>query len=563
MTQNIEEMRQENQALRQENHALREEIEQMRVQMGNLHSKCMQSQKVFEKLPSLIYIYDAQEHRNVLANREMAAMLGYSPEDIQAMGNSVLATIIHPDDMQTVIAEHFERVAQAKDDEVHSVEYRLQTKGGEWRWVLARDVVFARTDDGHVWQTLGTVHDITDRRERELELQEREERFSFVLEGSSDGAWDAHLTTGKAYFSQRYAEIIGENLEDLTTMEEGWTGRLHPDDVERAYQYFQDYLTGKVDNYEAEHRLRHKSGGWVWILSRGKTVAWDENGTPIRMSGTIRDITHQKQMEEELQRNQRLFQHVLDHLPSVVTIRDLDHRYIMVNKTGANVAGIDRDEFIGKRDSDLFSPEVGEKWKARNDQVFQTGEVVEETEEFPLNGEMAIFLSIAFPVTNEAGEIYALGSVSTDITEQTKAEAERIEMQEQIIQAQRDALRELSAPLLPISDTVVVLPLVGTIDSRRAQQVMETLLEGVADHNAELAIVDITGVQVVDTQVANALIQAAQAVKLLGAQVVLTGIGPTMAQTLVHLGADLSSIVTRGTLQSGINYALSGALSGE
>jgi anti-anti-sigma regulatory factor len=85
---------------------------------------------------------------------------------------------------------------------------------------------------------------------------------------------------------------------------------------------------------------------------------------------------------------------------------------------------------------------------------------------------------------------------------------------------------------------------------------MESLLEGVAHHQAETAILDITGVSVVDTQVANALIQAAQAVKLLGAQVVLTGIGPAMAQTLVGLGADLSSIVTRGNLQSGIAYAI-------
>jgi anti-anti-sigma regulatory factor len=81
-------------------------------------------------------------------------------------------------------------------------------------------------------------------------------------------------------------------------------------------------------------------------------------------------------------------------------------------------------------------------------------------------------------------------------------------------------------------------------------------LEGVAQHQANKAIVDITGVSVVDTQVANAIIQAAQAVKLLGAQTILTGIGPTMAQTLIHLGADLSSIVTYGNLQQGIAAAM-------
>ncbi len=100
------------------------------------------------------------------------------------------------------------------------------------------------------------------------------------------------------------------------------------------------------------------------------------------------------------------------------------------------------------------------------------------------------------------------------------------------------------------------MPLIGAIDSARAQQIMETLLEGVAQHRSDVVILDITGVQVVDTQVANALLQAAQAVKLLGAQVILTGIRPHIAQTLVSLGVDLRGIVTRSTLQTGVAYAL-------
>jgi rsbT co-antagonist protein RsbR len=159
-------------------------------------------------------------------------------------------------------------------------------------------------------------------------------------------------------------------------------------------------------------------------------------------------------------------------------------------------------------------------------------------------------------VKDDYGEILVLGNILRDVTDQQSQEQERIALQEQVIEAQRSTLRELSAPLLPISNHTVILPLIGTVDTQRAQQIMETLLEGVAHHQADVAIVDITGVQVIDTQVANALIQAAQAVRLLGAQVVLTGIGPTMAQTLIHLGADLSTIVTRGSLQNGIAYAL-------
>ena len=110
--------------------------------------------------------------------------------------------------------------------------------------------------------------------------------------------------------------------------------------------------------------------------------------------------------------------------------------------------------------------------------------------------------------------------------------------------------------MLPIAEYVIALPLIGAIDGDRAQQMTETLLEGVYHYRALWVILDITGVSVMDTEVASRLVEAAIAVRLLGAQVILTGICPVMAQTLVGLGVDLRDIVTRSTLQRGIAYAM-------
>ena len=166
-----------------------------------------------------------------------------------------------------------------------------------------------------------------------------------------------------------------------------------------------------------------------------------------------------------------------------------------------------------------------------------------------------------FPIEATVRTIH--GSESTkrvaiiqDITERKRAEAERAQLQETIIQAQATALVELSTPLIPISDHVMVMPLIGTVDSRRAQQVLDTLLNGIAQSHVRVAILDITGVPVVDSQVANVLVRVAQAAQLLGAQVVLTGIRPEVAQMLIGLGIDLQNIVTRSSLQSGIGYAI-------
>ncbi len=170
--------------------------------------------------------------------------------------------------------------------------------------------------------------------------------------------------------------------------------------------------------------------------------------------------------------------------------------------------------------------------------------------------------------SRDGGYIWQL----TDVTRWQLAEAEsqrlivelrrveelrrQSEEQQETIDAQQALLAELSTPLLRISDTALVLPLIGALDSRRAQRVVESLLEAVDDQNAEIVLLDITGVPVVDTQVANVLLQCAKAVRLLGARMVLTGIRPDVAQTIVALGIDLGDIVTRANLEEGINYAL-------
>ncbi len=124
------------------------------------------------------------------------------------------------------------------------------------------------------------------------------------------------------------------------------------------------------------------------------------------------------------------------------------------------------------------------------------------------------------------------------------------------LEAQSNTIRELGTPILPIHTGVLVLPLVGSVDSRRATQVMENLLEAITQHQADIVIIDITGVPVVDTGVANYLLQTARAAQLVGARVVLVGIGAEIAQTIVHLGVDLSGIVVYANLQAGLQYAL-------
>jgi rsbT co-antagonist protein RsbR len=158
----------------------------------------------------------------------------------------------------------------------------------------------------------------------------------------------------------------------------------------------------------------------------------------------------------------------------------------------------------------------------------------------------------------DAEDRWSLALVATiDIT--ARRQAERMEQQartqEEIIRAQRGVIEALSAPVIPVGDEILVMPLVGELDRGRMDRITAALLQEVDRSRAAFAIVDVTGVPTVDPAVADALVRAAQAVRLLGASVVLTGIRPEVAQTLVGLGVDLQGIATCGTLRAGLDHA--------
>jgi PAS domain S-box-containing protein len=238
-------------------------------------------------------------------------------------------------------------------------------------------------------------------------------------------------------------------------------------------------------------------------------------------------------------------QAVVDNaVDGIITIGD-DGRIDSVNPAAARIFGYADGEITGQPIQLLIPVPHDQQY-----QVVGIGrEVVGQRKDgtaFPLDlaiGEMRL------------GDQHRYIGVAHDLTERKRAAEEHARLQERIIQAQAAMLAELSTPLIPISDHVVVMPLIGAIDSDRAQLVLNTLLHGIERSHARVAILDITGVPLVDTQVAKSLLVAAQAVRLLGARIVLTGIRPEVAQTLVGLGVDLGDIVTRSSLQSGIAYA--------
>jgi rsbT co-antagonist protein RsbR len=150
-----------------------------------------------------------------------------------------------------------------------------------------------------------------------------------------------------------------------------------------------------------------------------------------------------------------------------------------------------------------------------------------------------------------------------EIAEREASEAEREHLleeqtvlQQQVIDAQQQALRELSTPVIPVMDDILVMPLIGSIDSTRAQEILRAVLHGISEHSARVVILDVTGVPLMDTGIVNHLNKTIQAARLKGARVIVTGISDAVAESIVDLGIDWSVVETLRDLQTGLTVAL-------
>ncbi|HTN88597.1 MAG TPA: PAS domain-containing protein [Sorangium sp.] len=291
---------------------------------------------------------------------------------------------------------------------------------------------------------------------------------------------------------------------------------------------------------------------WTYAVLR------DERGDVREIAAIVDEGDDPRRRERLLHERYQMLLQLVDNSPNVMFIKDAEGRYLFLNRHYARALGRHAIEFLGKDEHEFGAtpPGVADVIVAKEREVLASGQALRYQEVLDYGSQNFYFYTVKYPVRNERGELVGVGGVVREDTDLRRAEAERAALQEQIIAAQQETLRELSTPLIPLADGVLAMPLVGTMDGARAAQIMETLLAGISSQRAHTAILDITGVRAVDALVADALTRTARAAQMLGARVVLTGIRPEVARALLELGADLTGIITLGTLQSGIAHAL-------
>jgi PAS domain S-box-containing protein len=263
---------------------------------------------------------------------------------------------------------------------------------------------------------------------------------------------------------------------------------------------------------------------------------------------------------EQVEVDARLFEIIARRAPDGFGIADLQGKMIYANPALEEIVGT---EIVGKDIVALLAPAAA---PLSRDDVRATvlGDAWTGTLSYPRidGGTLEVHVS-SFVTRDPLGRPAARCVTMRDLTALRRMEEETRTLQEEMITAQAAALRALSTPIVPIAEGVVVMPIVGAVDEARAERMLSVLLQGITQESAEVALLDVTGVTEGDEHAAEALLRAAHAVRLIGAEAVLTGVQPAFARALVEMNADLEGVRSMATLGDGVGYALRRSRSGE
>jgi PAS domain S-box-containing protein len=253
---------------------------------------------LFSEGPVLILVWSDEPGwpvRYVSANAP--EILGFTQEQLLADG-FLFEGAIHPQDRERIKAEASHYLSTGID--AFEQRYRLKTAHRGYRHF--HDVTrVERNPLGQIVAIRGYVIDETEQVVAQQQIAAQQARLAAILEGTNVGTWEWNVQTGQTVFNERWAEMIGYTLDELSpTTIETWAEHCHPDDLAESNERLQAHFRGESAYYEFEARIRHRDGHWVWVLDRGKVSTWDDAGQPVLMSGTHHEITSQKRAEHEL-----------------------------------------------------------------------------------------------------------------------------------------------------------------------------------------------------------------------------------------------------------------------
>ena len=279
--------------------------------------------ELLESAPDAMIIVN-QQGEIVLVNKQTEAVFGYPRDEL--IGSPVENLISHDfREMHVNLRAGFYADPQILPMGLTSELQGVARDGREFPVEVSLSPI--QTDEGVL--VAATVRDVTERKQAEEALRESDDRYARAVAGTNDGIWDWNVRTGVDYFSPRCEAILGYGEGELEPHVDTFKDLTHPDELTSVMEAVRAHLEDKVP-YDLEFRMRHKDGGYVWIHSRGQAT-WDDDGKPLRMAGSISDITKRRAAEDELQDSQARMIDAIESFPGGFVLYDAEERLVLCN----------------------------------------------------------------------------------------------------------------------------------------------------------------------------------------------------------------------------------------
>src|SRR5579859_2729170 len=309
----------------------------------------------------------------------------------------------------------------------------------------------------------------------------------------------------------------------------------------------QDLRTATETRRDATEGWRVRKDGSRFWAAVSLTPIRDPDGPVTGFVKVVRDLTERR--DEQVAA--LAIEQMLDAITDYEVIRlDLDGNVRSWSPGAQRLKQYTADEVLGRHVSMFYAEEDIRSGQAQKELATAERAGRCETEGWRVRKDGSRFWAsvIITPIRDQAGEVTGFVKVARDLTERRE--------QEQLVQRQRDEILELSTPVIEVWQKVLVLPVIGTLDSLRAARLTEGLLERIARDQAEVVILDISGVPAIDTDVAQHLLKTVEAARLMGTVSILSGVRPETAQAIVHLGIELGGLRSRNSLRDALQVAL-------
>jgi rsbT co-antagonist protein RsbR len=496
--------------------------------MGHSKREATAVEAFFDECPLMAIVVDAGG-RILRANAAFTDELDYSADEILSTSISALA---HPDDWDAVAAE----LASLKQGGAKtSFLARVQRKDDQTRWFRfwcsrsgSSDAVFMTAADVTQWKA---ENDARRSNEARLAAIVREAPIG-VIEFGTGGKVLSWNPGAERIFGYSASEALGKTSREIID---------GPGDEHSAQRRGKSLLEQRGAATTLPNRTRDgKDIMCEWQL----LLVQDEKGAVFSVAALVRDVTEKTRIENELRSRTDLLTLLVQNVPLILWTVDMNGIFTYAEGTGITALGVKPGELVGESFFERFRDYpvvVDSVWRAlQGDNSLQTTEFAGH-----------VWENRYLVMRNVLGHMTGVAGMFLDMTDRVRTEQE-LRRRLEVIEWQKSAIRALSMPIIQVADGVLALPVIGEIDHARALEISETLLRAVVKSRARHAILDLTGVDFIDTATIGHLLKVVEAVELVGASPIVAGIQPSMASMLVSLGVDLSRLRSVKSLRDAI-----------